>query len=181
MVVDKPCPDCDGSGHGKSTKTVTARIPAGVTDGSRIRLKGKGAAGEAGGPTGDLYIVVHVSADPLFSRAGDHVNVTVPITFTEAALGAEVAVPLPRGGQVKLKLPPGTANGRTFRVRGKGAGRRDGTSGDLLAKVEVVVPRNLNDAARAALASFAEAVGEPDPRADILARAAASRPGAPQG
>jgi molecular chaperone DnaJ len=177
MVVDKPCPDCSGSGHAKSSKSVTARIPAGVTDGARIRLKGKGAGGEAGGPAGDLYIIVHVRADALFSRAGDHVNVTVPVTFTEAALGAEILVPLPRGGQVKLKLPPGTSNGRTFRVRGMGAGRRDGTNGDLLVKVEVVVPRNLNDAARAALAAFAEAAAEPDPREAILASAAASRPG----
>jgi molecular chaperone DnaJ len=173
MVVDKPCPQCSGSGHGKSTKTVTARIPPGVTDAARIRLKGKGAAGEGGGPAGDLYIVVHVTPDSLFARAGDHVTVTVPVTFAEAALGADIAVPLPRGGQVTLKLPPGTANGRTFRVRGRGATRRDGTNGDLLVKVEVVVPRNLSDSAREALAGFRDAVAEPDPRAALLADARA--------
>jgi molecular chaperone DnaJ len=169
MVVDNPCTTCSGSGRALSARTVNARIPAGVTDGARIRLKGKGAAGENGGPSGDLFITVHVSADPVFGRSKDNVTVTVPVTYGEAALGAEIPVPLPRGGRVTLKVPPGTANGRTFRVRGRGATRRDGSVGDLLVTVDVTVPRNLPDAAREALAAYVAAADEPDPRADILA------------
>ena len=130
-----------GPRHAPPARSAPGSRP-GVTDGARIRLKGKGAPGENGGPPGDLFIVVHVSADPVFGRAGDNVTVTVPITFAEAALGADIPVPLPRGGRVTLKIPPGTANGRTFRVRGRGATRRDGTIGDLLVTVEVAVPRD---------------------------------------
>ncbi len=169
MVVDTPCPDCSGSGRARASRPVNARIPPGVHDGARIRLKGKGAHGENGGQPGDLFIVVHVSPDPVFGRTGDTVTVTVPVTFTEAALGAEIPVPLPRGRKVTLKIPPGTANGRTFRVRGRGATRRDGTNGDLLATIEVTVPRGLNDAAREALTAFAVAAAEPDPRAALMA------------
>ena len=168
MVVDTPCTTCSGSGRGRSARPVSARIPPGVTDGARIRLKGKGAPGENGGPPGDLFIVVHVSADPVFGRAKDNVTVTVPITFAEAALGADVPVPLPRGGKVTLKVPAGTANGRTFRVRGRGATRRDGTLGDLLATVEVAVPRTLTPEAQAALAAYVAAADEPDPRAHLM-------------
>jgi molecular chaperone DnaJ len=175
MVVDTPCATCAGSGRARAARPVSARIPAGVTDGARIRLKGKGASGENGGPPGDLFIVVHVSADPVFSRSGDNVTVTVPVTFTEAALGADIPVPLPRGGKVTLKIPPGTSNGRTFRVRGRGATRRDGTIGDLLATVEVAVPRGLSDEARAALAAYAAAADEPDPRTGLMAATAGRR------
>jgi len=167
MVVDDPCPACSGSGHARAARPVSARIPPGVSDGARIRLKGKGASGENGGPPGDLFITVHVGADPVFGRSGDNVTVSVPVTFAEAALGADIPVPLPRGGHVTLKVPAGTANGRTFRVRGRGATRRDGTIGDLLASVEVVVPRTLTDEARAALAAFVEVAAEPDPRAAL--------------
>jgi len=175
MVVDTPCPTCSGSGRGRSARPVSARIPPGVTDGSRIRLKGKGAPGENGGPPGDLFIVVHVSPDTVFGRAKDNVTLTVPITFGEAALGADVPIPLPRGGKVTLKVPAGTANGRTFRVRGRGATRRDGTMGDMLATVEVAVPRVLSDEARAALSAFVEAADEPDPRAALMASATSIR------
>lgn len=168
MVVDEPCPDCSGSGRSRAARPVNARIPAGVTDGAKIRLKGKGAAGENGGPPGDLFIVVHVSADPVFGRSGDNVTVTVPVTFTEAALGADIPVPLPRGGRVTVKIPEGTANGRTFRVRGRGATRRDGTNGDLLVTVQVTVPRGLSAEARTALRAFHDAAGEADPRAALL-------------
>ena len=173
LVVDDPCPTCYGSGRAQNAKTVHARVPAGVKDGQRIKLKGKGGPGEAGGPDGDLYIVVHVDAHPVFTRSGDNLEITVPVTFDEAALGANIKVPVLGGGAVTLKLPPGTANGRTFRVRGKGASRRDGSKGDLLVTVKVTVPEEaqLNDAARQALADFRAATGHIDPRADLLTRA----------
>jgi molecular chaperone DnaJ len=169
MVVDDPCPVCHGSGRGKSTKTMQVRIPAGVTDNQRIRLKGKGGAGENGGAAGDLYVTVHVRSHPIFGRRGDNLTLTAPVTFTEAALGAEIEVPTLGGQPVKLRIPPGTPTGRTFRVRGKGVRRRDGTRGDLLVSVEVLVPAALNDQARQALASYAEAVGSADPRAKLFA------------
>lgn len=169
MVVDDPCQTCHGSGRGVSARTVQARIPAGVRDGSRIRLKGKGAPGERGGPNGDLYVVVHVTAHPVFARKGDNLAVTVPVTFAEAALGANIKVPTADGKTVTLKIPPGTANGRAFRVRGRGVTRKDGTKGDLLATVEVLVPANLNDEARDALRAFADVTDQGDPRAELLA------------
>ncbi len=174
LVVDDPCTTCHGSGRGTSTRTVQTRIPAGVKDGQRIRLAGKGAPGENGGPAGDLYVIVHVLSHAAFGRAGDNVTVTVPITFTEAALGAQVKVPVPGGKTVTLKIPAGTANGRTFRVRGRGVRRRDGTTGDLLASVEVVVPQNLTDEERAALQSYADTAGPSDPRVDLMKAAGAS-------
>ena len=168
LIVDDPCPSCRGSGRGVSTRTVQARIPAGVKDGARIRLKGKGAPGERGGINGDLYVVVHVTPHPVFARKGDNLTVTVPVTFAEAALGGQVAVPVTGGGTVTLKIPAGTANGRTFRVRGKGVTRKDGTRGDLLATVDVQVPSGLTDEAREALERFVEASGVEDPRKDLL-------------
>jgi molecular chaperone DnaJ len=169
MVVDDPCPVCHGSGRGRSTKTMQVRIPAGVTDGQRIRLKGRGGAGENGGAPGDLYVVVHVRPHPIFGRAGDNLKLTVPVTFTEAALGAEIEVPTLGGMPVKLRIPGGTPNGRTFRVRGKGVGKRDGSKGDLLVTVEVIVPEALTDQARQALSSYADAVGTSNPRAKLFA------------
>jgi molecular chaperone DnaJ len=168
LVVDDPCPVCHGSGRAPSTRTMNVRIPAGVQDGQRIRLKGKGAPGERGGPSGDLYVTVHVRPHPTFGRKGEHLTITVPVTFPEAALGAEVKVPTLGGAPVTVKLPPGTANGRTFRVRGRGAPRKDGTRGDLLVTVDVAVPQRLNDAAREALARFQEATAADNPRRDLL-------------
>ena len=145
------------------------RIPAGVTDGQRIRLKGRGGAGENGGAPGDLYVIVHVRPHPIFGRAGDNLTLTAPVTFAEAALGADIEVPTLGGMPVKLRIPPGTPNGRTFRVRGKGVGKRDGNKGDLLVTVEVMVPEALTDQARQALSSYAEAVGAANPRAKLFA------------
>ena len=173
LIVDDPCPTCHGSGRGVSTRTVQARIPAGVKDGARIRLKGKGAPGERGGPNGDLYVIVHVTSHPVFGRKGDNLTVTVPVTFAEATLGGQVVVPTPGGSTVTLKIPAGTANGRTFRVRGKGVARKDGTKGDLLATVDVQVPTAMSDEAREALEKFVEAHGEDDPRKDLLEAAKA--------
>ena len=122
LIVDDPCPTCHGSGRGMSNRTISARIPAGVKDGQRIRLRGKGANGERGGPPGDLYVTVKVSSHQLFGRKGDSLTLTVPVSFTEATLGADIKVPTLNGGPVTLKIPAGTPNGRTFRVRGKGSG-----------------------------------------------------------
>jgi molecular chaperone DnaJ len=171
LFVDDPCPTCHGSGRGLSSRTVQARIPAGVRNGARIRLKGKGGSGERGGPNGDLLVDVTIAAHPVFDRKGDNVTVTVPVTFTEAALGADIPVPTPRGGTVKVKIPAGTANGRTFRVKGKGIRRKDGTNGDLLATVEVSVPQNLSGDAREALQAYAEQTSDHDPRKDLFALA----------
>lgn len=173
LVVDDPCPTCHGSGRGTSARTVQARIPAGVKDGQKIRLRGKGAPGEHGGPNGDLYITVHVAPHPLFGRKGDNVTLTVPLRFDEAGLGADIKVPTLNGSPVTLKIPAGTPNGRTFRVKGRGAPRRDGTYGDLLATVEVETPGSLNEATRAALEAFRAANANHDPRADLMKRGAA--------
>ena len=170
MVVEDPCPICHGSGRARSTRTMQVRIPAGVTDGQRIRLKGKGGAGENGGAAGDLYVVVHVSQHPIFGRKADNLTLTAPVTFNEAALGAEIEVPTLDGAPVKLRVPQGTPNGRTFRVRGKGVTKRDSGKGDLLVTVEVVVPQSLNEQAREALTSYGEAVGAGNPRARLFAR-----------
>ncbi len=164
MVVDDPCPVCNGSGRAKSAHTMPVRITSGVEVGQRIRIKGKGAPGENGGPTGDLYVVVHVRPHQLFGRDGHNLTVKVPVTFAEAALGARISVPLLQGGTVTLKIPAGTPDGRTFRVRGKGAPRSDGSRGDLLATVQVTVPATLDADAQAALREFAARAKQPDPR-----------------
>jgi molecular chaperone DnaJ len=154
LMYDEPCPTCHGSGRGMSARTIQARIPAGVKDGQRIRLRGKGAVGENGGPAGDLLVTVKVAAHPLFGRKGDNLTLDVPISFDEAALGAEIKVPTLGGAPVTLKVPPGTPNGRTFRVRGKGARKKDGTNGDLLVTVEVQVPATLDDTTRQAIEAY---------------------------
>ncbi|MEV0626406.1 molecular chaperone DnaJ [Nonomuraea wenchangensis] len=171
LIVDDPCPVCEGSGRAKSTRTIQARIPAGVADGQRVKLKAKGAPGENGGPAGDLYIQTHVKPHAVFGRSGDNLTVTVPVTFTEAALGAEIKVPILKGMPVTLRIPPGTPNGRTFRVRGRGVARKDGTKGDLLATVEVLVPNTLDDKSRELLNEFQTATAGEDPRADLIQRA----------
>jgi len=172
MVVDDPCPVCHGSGRANAPKTMQVRIPAGVDDGQRIRIHGKGAPGENGGPPGDLYVTVHVTPHPVFGRKGRNLTVDVPVTYAEATLGTEVEVPTLGGAPVRLRIPAGTPAGRTFRVRGKGVVGPKNERGDLLATVQVTVPSSLSADAKAALAAYQAAVGEPDPRADLLARAA---------
>jgi len=162
LVYDESCPTCQGSGHGLSSRSISARIPAGVKDGQRIRLKGKGAAGAHGGPHGDLYVGVKVSPHRLFGRKGDNLTLEVPVSFDEAALGADIMIPTLSGTPVTVKVPPGTPNGRTFRVRGKGPRKSDGTTGDLLASIEIQVPAVLDEAARAAVLAYREAsTGKP--------------------
>jgi len=168
LVYDEPCPTCHGSGRGLSSRSIQARIPAGVKDGQRIRLKGKGSAGVNGGPPGDLYVTVKVAPHPLFGRKGDNLTLDVPISFDEAALGADIKIPTLGGSPVTVKVPPGTPSGRTFRVRGKGSRRKDGTMGDLLATVQVQVPGTLNAAARAAVEDYRAAGNEPSLRANLF-------------
>lgn len=164
LIVDDPCPECHGSGRGRSTRSMQVRVPAGVSDGQRIRIKGKGGAGENGGASGDLYVLVQVKPHPLFGRKGDNLTLDAPVTFGEAALGAEIEVPTLSGGRVRLKIPEGTPNHRTFRVRGKGVRKANGEHGDLLVTVNVDVPRTLSPEATDALRSFEAAVGPTNPR-----------------
>jgi len=168
MVVDDPCAECAGSGRAMSSRTIQARIPAGVADGQRIKIKAKGAPGERGGPAGDLYVRVHVGNHPVFGRSGHNLTVTVPVTFAEAALGADIKVPAHKGMPVSIRIPPGTANGAKFRVRGKGVRRPDATQGDLLVEVNVQVPTELSDTAKDALEKFKEATAGEDPRDELL-------------
>ena len=168
LVVDDPCPTCHGSGRGTTSKVMQVRIPSGVRDGQRIRLKGKGAPGERGGPPGDLYVMVHVGSHPVFGRKNEHLTVTVPVTYPEATLGADIKVPTLNGSPVTLKLPPGTPNGRTFRVRGRGANRPDGTPGDLLVTVEVAVPARVDRKAKDALEALRDATSGDEVRAELM-------------
>jgi molecular chaperone DnaJ len=170
LIVDDPCPECHGSGRAVSTTPLQVRIPAGVTDGQRVRIKGKGGPGENGGASGDLYVLVHVSPHPVFGRQGDNVTVTVPVTFAEAALGANIEVPTLTGNPVTLKLAPGTKNGQVLRVRNRGVAKKGGR-GDLLVTVEVTVPTRLSPEARVALEAYQAAVAEPDPRRALFAKA----------
>jgi molecular chaperone DnaJ len=162
QVVDDPCPTCAGNGVTTQTRTITVRIPAGVKDGQRIRLAGKGAPGRRGGPAGDLYVVVHVSEHELFGRKGSDLTLTVPITYAEAALGTTLTVPT-LDGSVSLKVPAGTASGQTLRVRGRGVSGK-GRAGDLLVTVEVAVPKRLSPAAEEAVKVLDAELGDPRPR-----------------
>lgn len=174
LIVDDPCPVCNGSGRATATAPLQIRIPAGVNDGQRIRIKGKGGPGQNGGASGDLYVVVHVRPDPVFGRSGEHVTIAVPVTFSEAALGAQVEVPTLSGGSVRLKLSPGTRNGQVLRVRGRGVSKPNGKRGDMLVTVEVIVPQHLSPEARAALEAYRLAAEEPDPRGPLFAQVAGS-------
>ena len=168
LVYDEVCPVCHGSGHGVSSRTIQARIPAGVKNGQKIRLRGKGAAGEQGGTAGDLLVVVKVRSHRLFQRKGDNLTIDVPVTFDEAALGAEIKVPTLGGTPVTVRIPPGTPSGRAFRVRGRGSARRDGTKGDLLVTVQVQVPPTLSNAQQQALEAYQAAGNGADPRAGLF-------------
>ncbi|HEY3436291.1 MAG TPA: DnaJ C-terminal domain-containing protein [Actinotalea sp.] len=151
-------------------RRVTARIPAGVRNGQKIRLRGKGRPGEGGAAAGDLVIAVSVEPHPVFALEGRDVRITVPVTFPEAALGAQIDVPTVDGSTVRVKVPEGTPSGRTLRVKGKGVVTASGP-GDLLVTIQVAVPQRLSEAARAAVEAFSEATGGSDVRADLLARA----------
>lgn len=151
-------------------RTVKVKIPAGVADGQKIRLRGKGYPSPDGGEAGDIVLTVKVKKHPVFERDGLNIKVNVPVTFTEAALGATIEVPTPEGETVKLKVAPGTPSGRSLRVKGRGIKTAKGT-GDLLAVVQIAVPSHLDDTAKEALEKFASVAPNENPRADLLAEA----------
>jgi len=152
-------------------RSMNVRIPAGVQDGQKIRLRGKGQPGRGGGEPGDMVVTVHVEPHPVFSMEGRNLRITVPVTFAEAALGATIEVPTLSGETVRVKVPAGTPSGRTLRVKGRGVQTPKG-DGDLLVTVQVAVPSHLPPDARKAVEAFAKATREEDPRADLRARAA---------
>ena len=154
IVIPQPCPECAGSGTQAGAREIRARIPAGVRDGARIRLAGKGEPSTTGGPPGDLYVNVHVEPHELFERRDDNLVLTVPITITEAALGARVTVPT-LDEPVTVKVPAGTTSGQTFRVKARGAPKTGGGRGDLLVTVEIAVPRKLTKDQKRLLEQFA--------------------------
>jgi molecular chaperone DnaJ len=149
---------------------ITARIPVGVRDGQKIRLRGKGNPGDQGAPAGDLMITVQVKPHAVFGRDGDNLTVDLPVTFAEAALGATVSVPTLSGDPVKVRIAPGTPNGRVLRVKGRGIAGKNHT-GDLLAKVSVAVPQRLSERAREAVEVLRAEEADADPRVDVFAKA----------
>jgi molecular chaperone DnaJ len=171
-VVDESCPTCHGVGATTQTRTINTRIPAGIKDGQTLRLAGKAGNGQPGGPAGDLLVTIHVRPHPVFGRRDNHLTLTLPVTFPEAALGATVLVPTLEGDPVSLKIPAGTPTGRTFRVRGRGVARKGHKPGDLLVTTEVAVPQRIGGDAKQALEQFREATATDDPRVDLLAQAA---------
>jgi molecular chaperone DnaJ len=151
-------------------ESVSVKVPAGIKDGQKLKLNGRGQASPNGGPAGDLVVTIKVKPHPVFTRDGDDVRVVVPVTFTEAALGATIQVPVLGGSPVKLKVAPGTPSGRTLRVKGKGV-QFGNKQGDLLATIEVVVPAHLPAKAKELLEKFEQQLPEEDPRADLLSKA----------
>ena len=149
-------------------QNISARVPTGVNDGAKIRVKGKGAQGEAG--PGDLFIQLHVKPHPIFSRKGENLTITLPVTFAEAALGADIKVPTMAGDDVTVRIAPGTPSGRTLRVKGRGI-VKGSTTGDLLVTVEVQVPQRVDGKALDALKIFAEETASEDVRSDFVSKA----------
>ena len=149
---------------------ITLKVPAGIQDGQKLKVRGKGQASPNGGEAGDLVVTIHVKPHPVFSRDGNNLRVTVPVTFAEAVLGATIQVPTLGGEPVKLKVAAGTPNGRVLRVKGRGVVTAKG-EGDLLATVDIAVPSHVSDKAAKLLAEFDSSLPDEDPRADLLAKA----------
>jgi molecular chaperone DnaJ len=163
-VIEDPCDTCHGSGRQRRTRRYSVKIPAGVKDGTRIRLKGKGEAGTAGGPPGDLFVVTKVAPSPLYERRGDDLVIEVPVTYPEAALGTTVEVPTPYGERLSLKVAAGSDDGKLLRMRGHGAPKLKGSGkGDLLARLKLTVPQKLTKAEREALENLKK-VSRENPR-----------------
>ena len=156
------------STDGGKPQKISARVPVGINDGAKIRVKGKGAPGEAG--PGDLFILLHVKAHPVFTRKAENLLLTLPVTFIEATLGADIKVPTLDGEEVTVRLAPGTPNGRTLRVKGRGI-KKGSVVGDLLATIDVQVPQKIEGAASDALKKFAEATASHDVRLEFRAKA----------
>jgi molecular chaperone DnaJ len=156
------------SADGGPSQTISARVPAGVNDGAKIRVKGKGSRGEAG--PGDLFILLHVKPHAVFSRKGENIALTVPVTFAEATLGGDIKVPTLTGDEVTLRIAPGTSNGRVLRVKGRGI-TKGATVGDLLVTIEVQVPQRVEGAALEALKKYAEATADQDVRKEFNTKA----------
>ncbi|MCZ4517858.1 molecular chaperone DnaJ [Rhodococcus ruber] len=154
-IIDDPCVDCRGTGVQNRTRTITVRVPAGISDGQKVRLAGQGEAGLRGAPSGDLFVTVRVKPDKVFGRNNDDLTVTVPVSYGELVLGTTLSVPTLEG-RVGVKVPPGTVDGRVLRVRGRGIPKKSGT-GDLMVTVKVAVPQKLDDAATDALKNYLEA------------------------
>jgi molecular chaperone DnaJ len=163
-TIETPCPTCHGAGATRRSRTVRVKIPAGVKDGARIKVPGRGEPGGPGMPAGDLYVRVRVAAHPIFGRKGDNLTVDLPLSYPEAALGANVQVPT-LNGPVTLKVPAGTASGKTFRVKGKGAPKRTG-HGDLMVTVHVDVPKKLSKREKELLGELRDAETA-SPRAEL--------------
>lgn len=161
-IVKSKCTSCSGSGLERKTRLVKLRIPAGVKDGQKIKLKGRGGPGRFGGPHGDLFVTIDVAQHELFGRKGNHLTVTVPISYAQATLGGKIKAPTIDGGNVALKMPSGTPSGKTFRAKGRGVETKSST-GDLLITVEIVVPKNLTEVQREAVVLLDEALGQPEP------------------
>jgi len=160
QIIDRPCRSCAGSGRRERSARITIKIPPGVDTGVRLRSGGNGEAGIQGGPPGDLHIVLHVQPHEIFQRDGDDLTCEVPISFAQAALGAEMEVPT-LGAPVSVKIPPGTQNGAVFRLKGRGVKNLQGYGqGDLLARVQVEIPTRLNSEQKAKLEEFARLCDE---------------------
>ena len=175
-IIEKPCSVCGGNGRVRRSRQVKVRIPAGARDKMKVRIPGRGNAGRKGGPAGDLYVVTRVEEHPVFKRRGDDFVVGVPVSFVEAALGAQIEVPRPGGGTVRVKLPAGTQDGKQFKVRGAGAPRaktNGGEKGDLIVRVSVVVPKKLKRREREILEALAEERDE-DVREDLFKKVGSS-------
>jgi len=163
-VVENPCAKCHGTGRERRTRRYSVKIPAGVKDGTRIKLKGKGEPGENGGPAGDLVVVTRVTPSRLFERRGTDLVIDVPVTYAEAALGATVEVPTPYGDRLSLKVKPGSQDGQLLRMRGHGAPKlKGGGRGDLLGRLRLVVPKKLTKQQKQALEEL-QKVSHDDPR-----------------
>ncbi|MDX6426099.1 MAG: molecular chaperone DnaJ, partial [Gaiellaceae bacterium] len=156
-IVETPCPTCKGSGRERRTKRYTVKIPAGVKDGTRIKLKGKGEAGYGGAPAGDLYVITRVEPSKVYERRGDDLIVTVPVPYTTAALGGKVEVPTP-DGPVQLTIPQGTEDGKLLRIKGRGVPHLNGEGrGDVLTRIKIQVPKKVNKKQREALEALQKA------------------------
>jgi len=153
---------------GSAATSITTRVPAGIKDGAKIKIKGRGAPGAAG--PGDLYVLVHVTPHPIFSRKDENIHLTLPITFSEAALGADISIPTLDGDEVTVRIAPGTPSGRTLRVKGRGV-KKGSSVGDLMITLDVRIPQRVDGEAKRAIEEFAKATKDFNPRAELFTKA----------